>query len=266
MGLLLSDGCINKPKYRKKGDETHLEFICKYSDREVLYKIKDILHTKAKVHDYPDYKSPQSKIRIYDRKDIIERYYDIKTIIPEDIEGYERHFIRGLIDGDGCLYYREKRKSFLIIFVDEYEHIVRWVADTICDALMLPKKNIRHIEKDHIYEIRWEGTIAQLIAYWLYHGDVEHCSLQRKLQKMYDCILNGNKSLTIDQGYIYAAKAYLDNNEIAFPTNAIRTLDWCHRLQKLLSFNTVPVFHNKGKRKYYRLYIPKNQIVNTQSA
>ena len=40
LGYLLSDGSIATLKYRKKGDETHLSFICKYSDRDILEKVK----------------------------------------------------------------------------------------------------------------------------------------------------------------------------------------------------------------------------------
>ena len=49
LGYLLSDGSIATPKYRKKGDETHLSFICKYSDRDILEKVKRILQTLSKL-------------------------------------------------------------------------------------------------------------------------------------------------------------------------------------------------------------------------
>ena len=268
LGYLLSDGCINKPKYRKKGDETHLEFICKYDDREVLFKIKEILNTRAKVSEYPDYKSPQAKIRIYDRKDLIEEYSNIKTEIPaEKIKGFERHFIRGLIDGDGCLYYRANRDSFVLNFIDEYECITRWVVDTICEKLKLPQKDISYREKDHIWTVSWEGSLARLIAFWLYSGDIENCCLKRKLDKYKEAVLHNQKFNSLDEELIYSVKAYIDeNNEIAFKVPSLQTLDWAKRLQKLLSFNTTPVFHNKGRRKYYHLYIPNKPIVNTRDA
>ncbi len=262
LGILLSDGCINKPSYRHKGDETHLEFICKYDDRKLMYKIKDILGASGNVCEYPDYKSPQAKLRVYNRKDIIEKYNDIKTKVPDDIKGYERHFIRGLIDGDGCLYYRKNRKSFCLSFVNEYESIVSWVAQTICNLLKFPEKNIRYISKDHIYEVRWEGNLARILAYWLYYGDISSCTLDRKQKYMYRYVLN-DKDIDYDAAILYTANADIQDNEISFRTPYSKTLLWCHIVQNLLSFHTVPVFHNKGKKKYYRLYIPKN--VNTQS-
>lgn len=268
LGYLLSDGCINRPTYRKKGDETHLTFICKYSDREILTKVKRILKTRSIIHDYPNYTSPQSKIEIYDRKDIIEKYNDIKERIPEkSIVGYERDFIRGLIDGDGTLSYRVNRKIFRIGYINEHKHIVQWVADTISKALLVPQRTARWVPQNNIWEILWEGNVARLIAYWLYHGNTSSCCLERKRKKYVDIVLNGI-SLTDNIDLIRAVKGTLDEKgEIAFRLPSTQSLVWCKRVQSLLSFNTVPLFHNKGRKKYYKLYIPdKNLVANMRDA
>lgn len=262
LGYLLSDGCITRPKYRSKGDETHLQFICQYKDREILHKVKNIIQTRANVCDYPHYKSPHSKLRVYDKKDIIEKYNNIKSSIPSDIIGYERHFIRGLIDGDGCLYYRASRDSFVIQFIDEKQEITDWVIQTICCKLNLSIKPAHYNANDHIWTCSWEGNIARLIAWWIYHGNVDHCSLQRKLDKYRLCVLQNHISDNEDINILNATKAYIDeNNEIAFKVPGLQTLDWAHRLQHVLSFNTIPVFHNKGKRKYYHLYVPNHDLI-----
>lgn len=261
LGYLLSDGSIVRPTYRGKGDETHLTFICKYDDRKILEKVKNILQTNARIKDYPDYKSPQSKIDIYDQKDFIKKYNNIKTEIPEeDIFGYERHFIRGLFDGDGCIYYRENRDTLIMNFINEYENITQWVIDTISEKLNIPSKKCRYVEKDHIWVVAWEGNIARLIAYWLYSGNIKSCCLDRKRNKYLEVVLNNNHFDNKDDELLYAVKAYIDeNNEIAFRVPKQQTLPWAQRLQSLLSYNTVPVFHNKGKRKYYHLYIPQKK-------
>lgn len=267
LGYLLSDGCINRPKYRGKGDETHLEFICKYSDREVLEKVRDILKTKAKISDYPHYKSPQSKLRVYDRKDIIANYSNIKTHIPEDIKGFERHFIRGLVDGDGCLYYRENRDSFVINYINEHKQIVDWVINVLNKELNIPVKEPRYVESDHIYSIAYEGNIARLISHWLYSGEIKNCCLQRKRDKYLKVVMKNNDIQDNNAAILYAVKAFIDeNDEIAFRIPSLQTLDWAKRIQKLLDFNTTPVFHNKGRRKYYHLYsAEKDQITNTRN-
>ena len=119
LGWLLTDGSITRPTYRGKGDESHIQFCLHVCDEEVLYKIKTVLQTRANVKTYPTYQSQQCKLRVYDRKDIVNDYADIKKHIPKDIEGYERHFIRGLVEGDGCLHYRESRKTIRINFLNQ---------------------------------------------------------------------------------------------------------------------------------------------------
>lgn len=262
LGILLSDGYLNKK-------EKALCFICKHSDSELMFKLKKILKTKATVKEYPSYKSPQAKLNVYDRKDIFETYINIKQEIPEDkIKGFERHFIRGLFDGDGTLSTRSSRGTFRIAFIDEYENITQWVSNTITNTLKLPLKKCRYVPQSHVYEIAWEGNVARIIAYWLYHGNIDHMSLQRKLDKYRNDVLDNDQFNTLDEEILYASKAFIDeNNEIAFKVPGLQTLPWCHRVQNLLSYKTTPVFHNKGKTKYYHLYISnKNLITNTQSA
>ncbi len=246
----------------------YLSFICKYSDREILSKIKKILGTKNDVHDYPEYKSPQSRLNVCDRPDISMKYTKIKSEVPiEDIKGFERHFIRGLFDGDGTLSTRKNRGTFRIGFIDEKENITQWVSDTITNALKLDYKKCRWVPQNNVYEVLWEGNIANLIAFWLYHGDIENCCLQRKLEKYKSDVLNNKTFDSLDEEMLYAAKAYINQeNEVAFNVPGLQTLKWCHRVQNLLSYNTTPVFHNKGRRKYYHLHIPQKIVTNTQSA
>lgn len=127
---------------------------------------------------------------------------------------------------------------------------------------MLPVKKARYNEKDHIYVVAWEGNTARLIAWWLYHGDIRHCSLDRKLDKYQQCVLDCLSSENENINILRASKAFIDeNDEIAFLVPSLQTLDWAKRLQHILSFNTVPVFHNKGRRKYYHLYIPDKSSI-----
>lgn len=254
LGTLLSDGSITRPTC----DTTHIQYCIHVKDVECLYKIKEILGTSAKVHEYPHYKSPQCKIRVYDRKDIIENYNNIKSEIPSDIVGYERHFIRGIVDGDGCLNYRPSRDSFRINIINEKLNIVQWCSQMIYEYLDIPYKEPKHVEYDHIYRIEYEGRVARLIAWWLYHGDIEKCVLKRKHEYYKHYVLRDNDSLDNDVTLLEATMCtYIDDNNITTNMPSYKTLEWCHRIQRQLSFNTVPVFHNKGKTKYYHLYIPQ---------
>ena len=233
-----------------------------------MYKVRTILGvTTSNVHLYPEYKSPQARFDTARRRDIVEKYANIKTTIPNDIDGYERHFIRGLIDGDGTLSVRKNRYGSLRLgFIDEYQNIVEWTSNTICETLGLPQKNPRYVPQSHVWEIMWEGTVARLIAWWLYHGNIDACCLSRKRDKYLEQVLDGKTFSTDYEEMLYAAKAEPNGEKINFKLPFCSTLDWCHRIQKLLPFNTVPIFNNPGKRKYYNLYVPswKKRIANTQ--
>lgn len=251
LGLLASDGSIIRPTYRKKGDETHLAFCMHCKDSEVLRKVKTILNTRGKVRLYPDYKSPQSVLHIYDRKDIVRDYSDIKEKIP-DVTGYERHFIRGLVDGDGCLYRMKNTTRYTVTFINREKNITDWVAETLSAKLDIPLVRSRFVHQSNIFETRWNGKISRFVAWYLYHGDIGHCVLERKLNK-WKTDFNGMGLSLIDAS-------------ISMNTSSKKTLEWCHRIQKQakdLGLVTTPVPRGKGKTKYYELHVSGN---NTQNA
>lgn len=256
LGWLHSDGYIPK-EGSKQYNKGIMQFICKYSDTEVLHKIKNILGTKANVNEYPNYKSPQSKLDIYDCKEISHKYQNIKNNIPvNDIKGFERHFIRGVVDGDGCIHYREARNSIILNIVNPDKDSLQWIADTICNSLLIPRKEVKRIERDHLWVIKWEGNIAKLIVWWLYHGNINSCCLLRKYNKYKEVVLHNKEFKNYDEELLCAVNAQIEDSEIGFNVPSLNSLDWAKRLQNLLSYKTQPVYHSPGRRKYYKLYIP----------
>jgi len=256
LGFLQTDGSIVRPSYRGKGDESHISFCIHHNDNECLHKIKRILNTSGKVRLYPNYKSPQSQLNIYDRRDIIMNYSYIKQRIPDT---KSRHFVRGMVDGDGCINYRENRKTLRINVVGEYDNILQSTSDIITSQLKLPSKSPRKGPK--IYIIEWEGKIARLIAWWIYHGNVESCCLARK-RKYYIEKLKIDNSSPINE-FISAVglSVHTKNNGIVLDMNVnySKSLEWCHIVQNILGGTPVPL--NKGKSKYYGLYFP---VTDTQ--
>lgn len=259
LGFLLSDGSITRPTYRKKGNESHIQFCIKNDDIEVLHKVKSITGTRATVKEYPDYKSPQAKICIYDRKDIIEKYSDIKTVIPEDIKGFERHFIRGIVDGDGCIYIRKRFNSVNFIIINEHKNIIEWIGRVLEKELGIEYKEPRDLKYDSIYELRYEGRIGRLIVWWLYHGDISSCCLDRKRNTYTSKILENKTTTSHDDELLKATGCSLIEDKITPNMNSRYTLKWCHYLQPLLRMKTTPMFHSKGKTKYYMLHIHSTQ-------
>lgn len=255
LGFLCSDGCIVRPTYRKKGDERRISFCLHYKDREVLYKIKSILGTKASVRTYPDYKSPSAFITIYDREDILEKYGDIKIKVPDDILGFERHFIRGLIDGDGCLHYRKDRNSFRINIINQERSIIEWTSKALHEQLLIPLKEPKYKAKDHLYIVEWEGKVARFIAWYLYHGEIDGCVLDRK-RAYYRESLQIEENMDYEEELFKAVNIKRIGKNLSMGVQHSLTLDWCKSIQRVLPYPTTPIPVNKGQRKYYELYIP----------
>lgn len=188
-------------------------------------------------------------------------FYEGDELSP-DIKGYERHFIRGLVDASGKFSVRKRTPnsypSFQISILNQRKDIVRWAADTISSSLFLDEKTILFVSRFRSWKASWEGNIARLVAWWLYHGDIETCCNKNKFEKYQDNVLDNNTFESLDDEILYTARGEINGDAIKFNLPSRLTLPWCKRVQKLLSYNTVPVFHNKGKRKYYELYIPRS--------
>lgn len=261
LGMLATDGSIVRPSYRKKGDESHILFCMQCKDNEVLYKIKNILNTRSKVRLYPEYKSPQCQISIYDRKDIVDKYSDIKITVPSGV--MPRHYIRGLVDGDGCLNYRFDRRQFRINIVNENYDILLYASKEISLALSCDLKTPKWKQQDNLYMIEWEGKIARLISWWLYHGDIQSCVLKRKLDYYTEFVLCDIKSLgrpdevlmAIGDRGQYLINKHGDGVLVSMNTDSKNSLTWSKRMSKIIKRST-PVPVNSGKIKYYSLYIP----------
>lgn len=266
LGWLFTDGSIVNPSYRFKGDESHISFCLQYSDNEVLHKIKNILQTKAKVRLYPNYKSPQCQINIYDRKDIIFQYYNIKNEYPSDV--LDRHYIRGAFDGDGTLYYRENRNSFSIKLYNTNIEMLEKISKILSNKLFIDYKAPKCYRTDSpVYLLEWEGKIARYIAWYLYHGDIENCVLERKYNYYKKYILfNQQPESKAEELFIalgYQGQYFINrkNNGIVIHMNCKSkdSLIWSKRLQNIIK-NSTPIPISKGQTKYYALYIPTTNM------
>ena len=108
------------------------------------------------------------------------------------------------------------------------KEMIKELYSTINKELLLPIK-----DKDKFI---YKGKSARLIIWWLYL-----------------------KGLTTDEDFLkYIGASKVENNIIP-NVRADESLKWCHIIQKQLKMKTTPVFHNKGKTKYYMLHINKNQ-------
>lgn len=274
LGYLATDGHL--------GEYQSISFCIHQKDTEGLDKIKDILHTQNEVK-LAHYKNqcPTARLQISDRKDIPKEYWDIKLLPPkEKIKGFERHYIRGLVDGDGCINYRPERNSFRVSLINESFEILDWVAWWYHKELGTPPKTpIMH--KDNIFDLRYEGKIGKLIAWYLYNGNIQDCCLQRKLDYYKQYFLSKKQISNGLEEFIIALNLEFKEDRLLMNTFSEDTLRWCHIIQKQfdkLGIKSTPIpaqgyfksgRGSRGKTKeYYQLYVPQlicKPIGNNQS-
>lgn len=153
--------------------------------------------------------------------------------------------LKQLLEAEGTTYLARREGKIDRVEVSFPKGYGNRVNDTLVRYLGLPEKP----------NLKWRGKQARLILWWIYcdeegkHKDAIYRTLDIDQQ---DAMTEFLTALNLD---------YWDNH-IHMNVPADQTLEWCHRIQRVLKLKSTPVFHNKGKKKYYSLYIP---TANTQS-
>lgn len=120
-------------------------------------------------------------------------------------------------------------------YAKEYIEIKSKNKSTIKEMYLIVNKELLLPIKDKNNFI-YKGKAARLIIWWLYLKDI----------------------ITDEEFLKYIGASKIEDNIIP-NVRADESLKWCHIIQKQLKMKTTPVFHNKGKTKYYMLHINKNQ-------
>lgn len=138
--------------------------------------------------------------------------------------------------------YYKKNKFHLILAFDDL-HTANRAIDYLEKQLLIPHKKPKYKNIKDQYELYWEGITAKYID-WFFSED-------KTIQNLF-----------------LSCNAYInDDLEIVFRVPFCISLEWAKRFQKQLPFKTTPVCHNKGKKKYYRLYIvDKNLAANMRDS
>lgn len=268
-GFTAADGSLVKPSRQR--DPNVISYTLNAKDADVLLKIKYIFQLEHPIGEhlnnqgrkivYLRFTDSKYEHLMFDQLDL-----NIKRQFPDVfISNNTRHYMRGLFDGDGCLHHR-KRGGLMMIFINENESIVKDFAYCVSKYLGLDFQVPKKIDKDNIWRIQYESRSARLLAWWLYHGDIDHMSLQRK-RESYQSIVNP-MSNNLDQFFeAFFGKELRNIPErhgkgivipMSFGPNT-DSLKVCKSIQCVCAeynIKCTPVFKNKGQRKYYMPYFP----------
>ena len=187
LGFMYADGCIYSKEYR-------IELSLQDSDSEHLYKFAKFLDAKKEnfVKSYKNYKHGKyDRCRVSFRSKKVWEALNSKGCVPnkslilkfpdESIFSDKlliRHFIRGYVDGDGCLCYTKNKAEFNVLGT---QHFLNGLMENLPLSRMYPiYKKDKGSDKDACTFNLWCNTALEVMKY-LYNNSTIY--LDRKYEK-----------------------------------------------------------------------------------
>jgi Mor family transcriptional regulator len=185
LGFWMADGCAIKKCYRVRFDQNELE---------PIEKIKNIL---GSTHYITKYKRPDANIEYSTTINSKQMYSDLQKICPFDItkktirsaypnisEEADNHFIRGLFDGDGCIYFKKRNgKNRATFKLTGSKKLLKKVQEKLSKIKGVKKGSLTKQKNKNCWELNYEGIPQTIkIANWLYKG-ANTLYLNRKKKK-----------------------------------------------------------------------------------
>lgn len=153
------------------------------------------------------------------------------------------------------IYYRELRDDLIIQFRDKSDKTLILLSQFISDNLNIDFKIPKWHKKYKTNILQWSGKTAKLLAWYIFKKS------GNKYYKQY-VLFNQIPESEAEELFIALGNKgkYLinrKNNGIVIHMNcdSENSLIWSKRLSKIIE-NSHPIPINKGKIKYYSLYIP----------
>ena len=193
LGFIYADGwvCCNYDTYNyelgielQKSDRYHLEKFNK--ELGSVHKIVDEHHEKIIANNPKISITDSSVLRIYSKKiveDLIKHNVVLnKTLNPifPKLNDYFYDFLRGYIDGDGCIYVNSNTKYYQVHITSAMPQIFEYIQKRVYDE----HKIVSHIykERDKKYRICFNGSYGKQLLDLIYY-DENGQKLDRKYKK-----------------------------------------------------------------------------------
>ena len=194
LGFLYADGCISKPKRTVKGIEKpyyRIEVSLKATDKEHLEKLRCALEMEAPVRvSHTNFKQADrcrlgwnskhmwetlNNYGCTPKKSLTLKFPDVSVFKDKNLI---RHFIRGYVDGDGCLSYAtsDHKRATLTILGTEHvlENMQHWLPLQF-EIKLFKKPN------ENVCSLAFQGKTSFFIANYLYKNS--SIKLERKYNK-----------------------------------------------------------------------------------
>ena len=184
LGFFLADGCIKK--------NNQIQLALSYNDYNHVLKFKTALNSQHEIVKESNSNLKKTSVaavlRFHDihmkeslNKLGIENNKTCKEIPYKDISNeLIRHYIRGIVDGDGWFSYTKSSNSYEFGIGMGYD-VLEWIEKQIHEILNIKHKEIKPYKSDNFYRLRYFGKDARKILIWLYEDSTVY--LDRKYIK-----------------------------------------------------------------------------------
>lgn len=161
LGLLFTDGNVSYNKER----QPNIRISLKLSDVDILLRIKDELNLNCSlIYDKREKKETATlSFRSQKIANDLEKYGIIpnKTYLTKQIPKIKEellpHLIRGIIDGDGSIFWNKEYKRWNIDFCNYHEEICQQIQDIINNWISKEKKT-KIANYGTAFHVRWQST------------------------------------------------------------------------------------------------------------
>lgn len=198
LGLLTADGSVTLKESivlsLQKNDKYLIELFVKYLDSN--YLIKDsISKNKSGSISYMSTLHMTSKIMVKDLRDLgLNNNKTLKEIYPNINDVYFKHYLRGLIDGDGgfCLKDNGKKISFYFCATPEFIEIIQ---NKLIQFTGVNKTKIQNTKTSYLKVISYGGFKNVYKICKFIYNDKSDLYMKRKYDICYNYFKNKNFDL-----------------------------------------------------------------------
>ena len=181
-GFLAADGCISQ-------DGSYIGFGLQIRDKQVLEQFKTDIEFTGPILDIKRTKS--SKLQIYSAHELtyhLENSYNIvpnKSLIlkpPFELQNQSliKHFLIGIIDGDGCIKFCKRDKTLILDICGASEPFLNWIRFQLESIYDLPHKIFYRQKGTKCQTYRIQGKSARTVLF-----DLKSIAI-RKLDRKWD--------------------------------------------------------------------------------
>jgi len=181
MGVLIADGCFTQGHT--------LSYSCSSKDKDLIENVKRILEIPSEVKTYRQGKELQVRWRYKYSKDfwaqlgMVERKTGKEKWLPY-MDSH--HFIRGFLDGDGCIYTNLSNPNSLVLrvsFTGDSRDFLEALNNHIHTYTGIGLKKLYQVKKDSTaLGLRYRKKDSLILCRYLYQ-DSEGLRLERKYKK-----------------------------------------------------------------------------------